>query len=125
MGGFMKCMRLLCVPMLLAGVLAAGGLPRTVGAQEIKVLFENEKVRAFETRYKPGEENENVPRDGRIIRALTSGTLLRTYADGKTEKVEWKAGDVRFNPPITGPVPQYTTKNVGGTELALYVVVLK
>ena len=46
---------------------------------------------------------------------------MRTYADGKTEKVEWKTGEVR----IQGPTGQYTTKNVGKSDIALYVVVLK
>jgi hypothetical protein len=113
--------------MLIGGLLMAA-VPATAIAQEappVKVLVENDKVRAFETRYKPGDENQNVPREGRVIRALTSGTLLRTYTDGKAERIEWKAGDVRYNPPITGPVPQYTTKNVGNSELVLYVVVMK
>jgi hypothetical protein len=112
---------------LIAGsILAAvSGFASAQEASPIKVLVDNDKVRAFETRYKPGEENRNVPREGRVIRALTSGTLLRTYADGKTEGIEWKAGDVRYNPAITGPVPQYTTRNVGNSDLVLYVVIMK
>ena len=112
----------------LIGALVIAAVSNVAIAQEaspIKVLVENDKVRAFETRYKPGEENRNVPREGRVIRALTTGTLMRTYADGKTENIEWKAGDVRYNPPILGPLPQYTTKNVGNAELVLYVVVMK
>jgi hypothetical protein len=113
--------------MLIAGLLMTAATATAIAqeAPAVKVLLENDKVRAFETRYKPGDENSNVPREGRVIRALTSGTLMRTYADGKTERIEWKAGDVRYNPPITGPVPQYTTKSVGASDLVLYVVVMK
>ena len=46
---------------------------------------------------------------------------MRTYADGKTEKVEYKTGEVRIN----APSGQFTTKNVGKSEVELYVVVLK
>lgn len=54
----------------------------------------------------------------RVVRALKGGTVLRTYADGKTEKSEWKTGEVQ----IQEPGPQYTARNVGKTEVVLYVV---
>ena len=92
------------------------------GKASIKVLAENEKARAFEVRFKPGDENTSVPSSSfRVVRALKGGTLMRTYTDGKTEKSEYKDGEVRINP----PAPQFTTKNVGKSEIVLYVVVLK
>ena len=90
-----------------------------------KVMLDNEKAQAIEIRYKPGAVNTNVPRAARIVRALTGGTLVRTYPDGKTEKVEWKAGDVRFIQATAAASPQYSTKNVGKSELVLYIVALK
>lgn len=57
-----------------------------------KKHLENDKVTVFEFRYAPGAENPSVPRNARVVRALTSGTLMRTYPDGKTENVDWKAG---------------------------------
>ena len=90
-----------------------------------KVLLDNEKAKVIEIRYKAGAVNTNVPRAARIVRAMTTGTLMRTYPDGKTEKVEWKAGDVRFIPAAVGAGPQYTTRNVGKSELVLFVVGLK
>ena len=92
---------------------------------EQKKVIENDKVLVIENRYKPGAENPNVPRDARVVHTLTSGTLVRVYPDGKTEKVEWKAGESRFIPATVGATPQYSTKNVGKTELVLYLVVLK
>jgi hypothetical protein len=89
------------------------------GAQ--KVFVDNDKVKAFEIRYKPGEEGANVKRPTRVVRALKGGTLMRTYADGKTEKVQWKTGEVKW----LGPDPVFATKNVGKTEIVLYVVELK
>jgi len=87
-----------------------------------KVLLENDKVRVLEITFKPGGENVSVPTSSfRVVRALKGGTLMRNYADGKTEKIEWKTGEVRMNEPSG----QYTAKNVGKTEIVLYVVILK
>ena len=87
------------------------------------VLLDNDKVRAFEVQYKPGDENPAVPSGSfRVVRALKGGTLQRIYTDGKTEKVEWKTGEVRLNEPSK---IGYNTKNIGKSDLVLYVVVLK
>jgi hypothetical protein len=88
----------------------------------MKVLTENDKVRAYEVTFAPGAENTAVPsKDTRVVRALSGGTLERTYTDGKKEKVVYKTGDVRVN----NPSPAYTVKNIGKTEVKLYVVQVK
>jgi hypothetical protein len=88
----------------------------------MKVLSENDKVRAYETTLAPGAENNAVPSSAtRVLRVLNGGTLERTYADGKKEKVEYKAGHVR----ILNPSPAYTAKNIGKTEVKLYIVQVK
>jgi mannose-6-phosphate isomerase-like protein (cupin superfamily) len=92
------------------------------GKSVTTVLAENDKVRVWETRYKPGDQNTAPPSSAtRVLRVLKGGTLLWTYADGKTEKVVWKAGEVK----ILTPGPQFTSKNVGKSEIVLYVVMLK
>jgi hypothetical protein len=110
---------------ILAGGSAVGQEKAKAPQAVLKKLIENDKVVVIETRYAPGAENSSVPRDARVVRALTTGTLVRSYPDGKTEKVEWKAGEAKYFPALAGAVPQYTTKNVGKTELVLYLVVLK
>jgi len=82
------------------------------------ILAEDDKFQVFEIRQKPGEVNVASTSGTRVIRALSGGSLLRTYADGKTEKSDWKTGEVQ----IQGPGPQYTVTNVGDTEVVLYVV---
>ncbi len=92
------------------------------GKATMTVLAENDKARAFEIRFKPGDENASVPSSNfRVARALQGGTQQRTYPDGKTEKIEWKTGDVT----IVAPSGAYTTKNIGKSDIVLYVVVLK
>lgn len=82
------------------------------------VLAEDDKFQAFEIRQKPGEVNAASTSGFRVIRALSGGSLLRTYADGRTERSDWKTGEVQ----IQGPGPQYTVSNIGDTEVVLYVV---
>ena len=94
------------------------------GKSTLKVLLENDKVRVFERHYKPGDVNTEVPSSTfRVIRTLQGGTLERTYADGKKEKLEFKTGTVRFLEPSKSG--QFTVKNVGKTDIVNYVVVLK
>jgi hypothetical protein len=88
----------------------------------MKVLQENDKVRAYETTLAPGAENSAVPSTAtRVLRVISGGTIERTYADGKKEKVQYKAGDVR----ILNPSPAYKAKNVGKSEVKLYIVQVK
>lgn len=110
---------------LIVSVAAAPVFAQDKNGGTQKILLDNDKVTAMELRYKPGEGNSNVPRNARVVRAITSGTLMRTYPDGKTEKIVFKAGEVRFNPAASGEVKQYTTKNIGKGTLVLYLVVLK
>lgn len=80
-------------------------------------------MRVFKASAKPGDENLSPPYPSpRVLIVLKGGTSLRTYADGKTEKVEYKTGEVMyFEPSKTA----YTVKNIGKSEYVLYVVVLK
>lgn len=93
------------------------------GAAKVTVLTENDKVRVFEVEFKPGDENKAVPSSSsRVVRALKGGSLMRTYTDGKTQNVEWKTGEVRF---VEAEKTGFTTKNIGKSDIHLYVVVLK
>ena len=91
------------------------------GKATIKVLHEDDKVRVVEATFKPGDEAPNVARPFRVVRPLKGGTFQFTYADGKTEKVEWKTGQVK----VRGPDPVFTPKNVGKSDVVLYIVFLK
>ena len=89
---------------------------------KVKVLIDDDKVKVYEATYAPGAENKGVVSSSmRIVRCLKPGTLELTYADGKKEKRQWKAGQVRE----VKPGPAYTTKNIGKSEMVLYVVQLK
>lgn len=92
------------------------------GKPVMTVLAENDKVKVWELRYKPGDTNASPPASAtRVVRVLKGGEQLWTFADGKTQKNVWKAGEVR----ILGPGPAFTSKNVGKTEILLYTVMVK
>ena len=87
----------------------------------VNVLLENSAVRVFEARIPAGAEGANIPRPYRIARALQGATIQRTYADGKTETTVWKTGQVKE----LGPDRQFKPKNIGKTDIHLYVVEIK
>jgi hypothetical protein len=82
-----------------------------------KVILDNDKYRVWESTFKPGQGSKLQERGARITRALTDGTMERTYADGKTEKVEWKAGQVRYF-----PKEQFGNTNIGKKDMVFYIV---
>src|SRR5437868_9010358 len=105
---------------LLAAMIEA---PAMAADAKSTTLLENDKVIVREVHFKPGDENKAVATSAyRVLRALKGGTLTRTYADGKTEKLEYKTGDVKFLEPLK---IGYTTKNTGKSDVLLYVVQLK
>lgn len=86
-----------------------------------KILLDNERVRATEGVFKPGEANPMMPRPYRVTRVLRGDSqMVRTHADGRTEKLVWKSGDVFASGPDNS-----STKNVGNTEVVIYTVTLK
>src|SRR5262245_52259316 len=76
------------------------------GKATMKVLIENDRVKVYETTYKPGDVNVEVPSAfHRVNRTLRDGTIERTYADGKKERLDLKAGTVRFLEPAKPGAP--------------------
>ena len=87
--------------------------------------MDNDKVRVIERTYRPGDTNDEVPSSSyRVNHTLKGGTLERTYADGRKEKIELKPGMVRYLEPSKGSAG-YTVKNIGNTDVVSFVVILK
>ncbi len=93
------------------------------GAAKITTVIDNEKVRVFEAKYRPGDEANAVPSaSSRVLHALKGGTITRTYSDGKIEKVEYKTGETVFLEPSKAT---FTAKNTGKSDIHLLIVQLK
>lgn len=124
---------LLTVAVMAAGMMTASPAMAQEKAKERKaakaeqakvptrVLFDNDKVRVQEVTFRPGDQGPNIPRPFRIIRVLEGGTIQRIYPDGRTENVVYKTGEVKVYEADKPFVP----KNVGKSDIVLYVVALK
>jgi hypothetical protein len=77
----------------------------------VKVFVDNDKVRVFEIRFKPGDQGVNVARPARVLRVLKGGTLMRTFADGKSDKRAYKTGDVVFEESAQPFVPKNISRD--------------
>lgn len=100
----------------------AKAAPAAKGNPVTTVLHEDDKVRVTEITSKPGDEGPSVVRGLRVVRWLQGGTIMRTYADGKTEKIERKTGQVAVGMPEK---QAWSVKNVGKTTIVTYDVVIK
>ena len=109
--------------MMTAGIILGLALACPAMAQDqraTKVHVDNDKVRATEVTYPPGKSSGMVERPPRVTRALTDGTLEKTYKDGKKETLSFKSGDVRYNPRET-----YDQKNVGAKDVTHFTMSIK
>lgn len=91
------------------------------GKVMVKEVAQNDKLRVYEATFKPGDVSPSTKRPARAVLALSDGTLERTYEDGKKELIPWKKGEAKI---ITEERP-YAIKNIGKTNVHLYVVVPK
>jgi len=114
--------RLLVPAFLAAGLAATPALAQekkaaAVHKGTIKPIADNEKIKAWEVTYKPGQGSEMQERGGRLVHALSGGTMRRTGEDGKTSDVVWKTGETKW----LGQ-EKFANKNVGKTNVRLLVV---
>ena len=85
-----------------------------------KVLADTDRVRVSESVFKPGEVNPLQKRGYRVTRVLKGSTTVERTINGKTERMEYKEGNVYIS-----PAGMSSTKNVGKSEITIYTVVLK
>lgn len=85
-----------------------------------KELINNDKVRVYESTFQPGDVSQSRARLDRVTHYLTSGTLQRTYPDGKTEDRVFKAGDTIWTEGKT-----YAVKNNTNSVVRLLIVIPK
>lgn len=117
---------MLIAALLLAGAIATPAMAQDKKSEKVsvraqKVLVDNDRVRASESVFKPGEANPMEPRGYRVTRVLKGSTTIdRTHKDGKVEKIEWKEGGVYVSPADTA-----SSKNVGKSAVTIYTVTVK
>jgi beta-alanine degradation protein BauB len=96
-------------------LVAAGAAPQDVAKvspETHRVLLENEHVRVFDVRVKPGEKVGMHSHPQGILYYLSDAKLKITYPDGKTEVREVKSDTAVWSEAVT-----HAVENVGLTEL--------
>jgi len=94
--------------------------PLQVGPTIYKLLFENERVRVFEVRFKPGERIAMHSHPDHMVYVLADGQLQLSSPDGKSVEVGLQAGQTLWIPAQT-----HAAENVGATDAHSLVVELK
>ena len=91
-----------------------------VAPGNVKVLLENDHVRVLDVHIKPGEKIAMHSHPAYVVYALTSGKTKSTSADGKTEEMDMKAGEARWNDGQT-----HISENAGTAETHVVLVEMK
>jgi quercetin dioxygenase-like cupin family protein len=94
--------------------------PLQVASENYKLLMENDSVRVFDVRIRPGESVAMHAVGPSVIYVFNDGRLRHTYADGKVEEKIAKAGAV-----VWDEAEAHETKNVGDTDIHSLKIELK
>ena len=113
--------------MVLGGLLVGAAGPVQAGQDPVKVgptiytkVFENEKVRISNIKFKPGDSIPMHIHPDHVLYVLTPGKLVLSYPDGKSSDFEGKTGDVAWI-----NAESHAAVNTGTTEFNAVVVELK
>ena len=91
-----------------------------VNDANIKLRFENDRVRVLERILKPGDREKMHSHPAYLIHVVSGGQLRNHNVDGKVIEFEVKAGDVLFRDPTT-----HWAENIGTTIVEVVVIELK
>lgn len=94
--------------------------PATAAADVYKMVMENDRVRVFEVRFKPGQKTVMHGHPDHVVYVLADYTLNLMLPDGKSQEVPLKAGQALW----IGAGP-HAAQNIGTTEGRALVIELK
>ena len=94
--------------------------PAIVAGDVYKLLLENDRIRVFDVRFKPGQKAVMHAHPDHVVYVLADGTLKLTLPDGKSQEIPLKAGEAMW----IGAGP-HATENVGRTEAHNLAIELK
>ena len=97
-----------------------GADPAKVASNAYKMVLENERVRLFDVRIKPGDTAKMHGHPDHLLYVLADGTNRLALPDGTKQVIDLKAGAA-----IWMPAGQHETTNIGKSEVHLLVLELK
>jgi beta-alanine degradation protein BauB len=84
------------------------------------LALENDKVRAFNVHFNPGEKTPMHTHPNHVIFPLNDGRMRITNPDGSSRDMELKAQQAAWSKPET-----HTAENIGANEMSMFVVELR
>lgn len=94
--------------------------PLKVASNVSKLIMENDRVRVFDARFKPGEKTAMHTHPDHMMYIFNDGKLKLTPANGKTQVINLKAGQT-----IWMDATSHAVENLGKTDFRMLVVELK
>ena len=88
--------------------------------EETTLILENERVRVFSVKFKPGQKTLMHSHPDHVVYVLKDGKLKITLPDGTSNEVSLKAGQA-----IWMNAQQHSVENLGKTEASNLVIELK
>jgi beta-alanine degradation protein BauB len=88
--------------------------------EQTTLIMENEFVRVFDVKFKPGQKTVMHSHPHHVVYALKDGKLKITLPDGKTNEISIKAGQAMWL-----EAGQHAVENPGKTEVDNVIVELK
>jgi quercetin dioxygenase-like cupin family protein len=85
-----------------------------------KLIMENDRVRVFDVRFKPGEKAAMHMHPDHVMYVFNNGKLKLTPSTGKTQELDLKGGQA-----IWMDATSHAAENLGKTDVHLLVVELK
>jgi len=114
------CSFLFLVAFLLTAQSVFAQDPLKAAPKAFKEKLDNAQVNVLEYSSKPGEKEAMHSHPDILIYVIHGGKLKSTNADGQSQVIEYKTGDVVWRPAMS-----HSIENVGTTELKALLVEVK
>lgn len=95
-------------------------LPTTTDPDKYKIVFENERVRVYEYRDKPGDKTQLHHHGSFVLYALSPFKRKLTFDNGESAIREFKGGEIIWN-----EEQNHIGENVGDSDTHVLIVELK
>ncbi len=94
--------------------------PAQVASHVYRLITENDRVRIFDVRFKPGDKAVMHGHPGHVLYVFSDGQNKLTFPNGESKVFDLKAGAALWI-----DAGQHATENVGRTDVHLLVIELK
>ncbi len=115
--------RILCLTLFVLALAVPAAIAQDavkVDSQHYKVESENKRVRVLRIKYGAHEKSVMHSHPDSVVIFLTDGRMKFTFAGGKTEEREMKAGQTMFTPAV-----KHLPENISDSDMEAILVEMK